>query len=263
MKDVPNEMIWRPGDPPPPGNTRDRFGNTARLYSAPALGQLSAQAFVSTSTYENPIPWAIQIRFSTDGVRWFSRIPAGVGCDIRFNFSSGFDQLGGRALETMQLETLELPTVCMIIASQLEVTATAVPHVPDAGPTTDGNVWVKVVAAPLNSIACNEILGEADNVSGYDDFANSNFFPDPSSAVEALAPNPNRKQFILNNRTNMNVTVKFGDLPLVVGGEATFVMEPGWVYESPTTGLYKGRVVVRSEEGDDTPDGFFLAGEGI
>lgn len=267
ISDAYSAEVWnRQGDLPPPGNARDRYGNTEHLYSAPTGSQVKAQAFVATSPYQNPIPWAIQMRFSTDGVTYRPRVPGSAQCDVKVTISTGFDALGGRATESFQLEAGELPSLCMIIASQLDIIAEAMPHVPDAGPTTNGDVFVKIVAAPLSSIACAEILGE-EVVPGYGDVTSVRIpitaGPPPTSYL-ALPANANRAQFIVQNNTDADVMLAFdAGANVDPGSEHGVIVIPAGSkggYESPIGG-YKGPVSISIAVGVTT--GFVLVSEGV
>jgi len=127
------------------------WGKVVKLSLTAGVGvSLRSAGLVATEAFPRPFPWAIQARFSTDGVTFTPTIPATWTGQIRFDFVKSFDVKTGVAKESFILDPGDGLPLCALIARALTVTATLL---------GEGalDIWVQFVVCPTTAIECGEL----------------------------------------------------------------------------------------------------------
>jgi hypothetical protein len=257
-------VMGKPGEPPIPGNTRGRWGQLIALGN----GQPRRKQLISTDVYPMPVPWAVQFRFSTDGVTFTPAIPAGFsGGELVIEILKGIDQQSSPSQEEIRLVAGDVVPFCNLIAQSLQISA----FVDVEGPAS---IWVQAIATIVSNVDCADIVGPIAGktvvVDGYDTSLSTRFaasgivFP---GSVNLLFANPLRRQFFIQNDSDTDFGVLFSNTEAISwtpGSEQLSLIIPAGnnlTYES-FVGCYRGRVVGSTKPGGPTPVGFVLVTEG-
>lgn len=225
MKDIPEWLVERilgvRGGSRPPGNSRARYGRVVFLEA----GAASQSAMVVTDQTETPATYAIQVRFSSDGVTFAAITPTAITFEVR----RGLDQLGGNVSDFYALGVGDTFPVCGLIGNIITVIA--------KGP--ENPVWVETVIAPTTSIDCqNEsptpaptvTQQRAYNVATTSRYTVTEIASSPTSTgVPVCVDNPTRAQLYIQNNSGVPVIVGRDVASLEPGNEAGVFILPGGI----------------------------------
>jgi hypothetical protein len=277
LDNLTDEMQWAGLGPAQGDEMPDRrifnhpWGKTTLLSAVgiPSKGipaQLTDQ-LVQTEAYPRPFPWAIQARFSLDGVTYTPRVPATWGGTVTFKFRKSFDLKTGQATETAVLIADQALPLCSIIARALAVSVTI-----EGESVLD--LYVQFVVCPTQQIDCTELVGEG--TAGPSEAEITTFIPTEDSigapGVLVLGRNANRKMLIFENNaeTACYIALSNNDLGAAPPGSEvprwSILLPPGISAQYGMTGsgdTWKGKVFVAFDDVDgDPPSGQLMITEG-
>jgi hypothetical protein len=273
----------RPGDLPEPGPSR--WGNVQLLSTRhPPLtlptGTKSPgdkYAFVATgpmpadrgafSRAANITAMAYELRFSlaSDGQIFSPTVPASlVGATVQVDIIKMIDVKSVEMRETYIINPGQPQQSCTFLALAVQIVITLLGE--------DQDLWVQCVAAPVQTLDCDDATGAPPGGVLVEGYANSNAerfdvaaiqFP---GSVSILFPNPVRRQFYVQNNSDTDVALLFSPTEAInwtPGTEQFSIIIPGGdnlVYES-FVGCYTGRVVASARPGA-VPVGYLSVTEG-
>ncbi len=241
MSDPSDELVYRMlgkiGDAKPPGDIADRWGQLLQLGRPPLPHQ---KTFIATRVYEKPLIWAIAMRFSVDGFNFTQAVPAAYAGSVNITITKGIDEQSMPATENLSLAAGQAQTFCTVIAKSLFVVA-SVAEPPDP-------IWVEIVATPVHSMDCADILGPiAAAPVGFTNVVRFQF--DADGVARTLAASKARRLFIVQNRATTDLSITFGNVV------ATGILLPGGIsaiYESNPALPYYGELTLQHTAVDAT-----------
>lgn len=212
-------------------------------------------ALVQTESFPRPFPWAIQARFSVDGITFTPTVPASWGGTVTFRFVKSFDIKTGPAPETFVLEAEDALPICSLIARSLAVSV-----------RIDGesvlNLWIQFVVCPTQQIDCAELVPVPPVVPAGFDTTLTTRDPADSSVTYTVPANPNRAYFVITNQSSAPLFVHLGvGVVTDEGLEFATIVLPGNAVGGYEVLNYRG--VITWKFADDDATGYALATEGI
>lgn len=114
-------------------------------------GTLRTVAAVQTEVRPRPFPWAIQARFSRDGVNYTPIIPASWTGQLAVDIIKSFDVKTGPMRERFVLNPGEGLPICALISRSLTVNLSLLGE-------NSLELWVALVVCPTTQIDCGELI---------------------------------------------------------------------------------------------------------
>lgn len=215
--------------------------------------------FISTDILDRPAPWALQLRFSLDGVTYTPHVPSTytAGRGVMFTVTRSVDQKSGQFTEQFDLLADDAQPFCSIIARALTITAELTTDTP--GVFTP--IFVQAVVCLVSNIDCETIAPPVAPVAGFDvtTFARqpaviATPYVFPAAATRAIA--------IITNQSTANLYVNLGvGVSVAPGAEFATVVLPGNVSAGFSQANYRGQITMEFDATDAT--GYALVTQGF
>lgn len=243
----------RPGDTEATHTTLNHpWGKVVKLH-----GDGKSVGLVDTEVFPRPFPWAIQARFSTDGITFTPTVPSGWGGTVTFRFIKSFDVKTGPAPETFVLEADDPLPLCALIARKLAVSVQI-----DGESVLD--LWVQFVVCPTTQIDCADIVGPASATTRLTPFTDGVATRIPAtSAPTTLIPAETRRAYaLIANMSAVNLFIRLGDGVSTTPGDelATIILPPG-AFAGYEVLSYTGVITMKFDADDGT--GYALVTQGL
>lgn len=233
---------------------------------SPAVGPNQSKrtiAAVQTEVFPRPFPWAIQARFSTDGVNFTPTIPGTWTGQLLVDFIKSFDVKTGPARESFTLEPGDGLPICALISRALTVNLTLL---------GEGalQLWVQFVVCPTTMIDCDELNPTPTPTPTPSTPAPygiavpnvSTRFPAVTATDYSIPAEPTRAILTIVNQSAVDLFVLFGAGPAQItpGDELATVVLPANAFAGYELAGYVG-VVAFKFAADDSP-GYALVTRG-
>lgn len=227
MKNVPDELLPalrnRPGDLPMPGNSR--WGKVARLTSGTA-GNRTSLTFVQTDIISpTPIPIAIKLRFSEDGITYTPEVPALFGGNMIIDLIETIDMKSGPFKESFTLAPGDPMPICATIACALTLSVKL--------DGEDTAIFVQAVAAPTTMIDCADVTPAGDSIpAGFNTVTSQ--FPAAVLDLPSLPANARRAYLLVVNESAVDFTL------YLHGAAGPAIVLPGGIHAGYDVSNFRG-----------------------
>lgn len=245
----------------PQGKTRDLWGAVLALTATTGHG-----ALIATPPSPLPVPFAVEIRFSADGVTYSTVSPVD---DVQFAVIKTLDEMGGVIRERVNVARGDAFPYCQLAARSVSIAVESFTPGEFDGP----RLWVSAVLVPTATYECPSVIAVATRTRlegwGVTDGTvethrysiaeiESAVIPFPAFGASAL-----RASLILCNDSDVDVYVGFGPSSANPPDQFGVIkLNPGDTYESPPGG-YQGPVTLSVDTGSTDPNGYVLATQGL
>jgi hypothetical protein len=214
--------------------------------------------FVSTDILDRPAPWAMQLRFSLDGVTFTPEVPATYPAarGIEFTITRSVDQKSGQFTESFELFAGDAQPFCSVIARALTISARLTSDSTNFTP-----LYVQAVVCIVSNIDCEAVAPPVAPVPGFVNTAIARF-PAQTAAATLILPDPTRALFSISNQSAANLYVALAGVVNITPGTefATVVLPPnvGAGYEVLN---YRGAIAFQFDA--DDASGYAIKTEGL
>lgn len=225
--------------------------------------QLTQQApsltFVITPVFEQPIPMAIQLRFSLDGITYTPHVPSTYTAarGVEFTLIRSIDPKSGQFQESFELLADDAQPFCSVIARSLTVGA----RLTTDSPGSYTPLYVQCVVCPVSNIDCDAVSPPVAPVPGFADATIARFAAQ-TLLPTVILPNPRRALFSISNMSAANLYVALaGTVNITPASEFATVVIPGNVAGGYSVENYRGAIAFQFDADDAT--GYAVKTEGI
>jgi len=250
MRDDNDLMLAAYGEDSPTEN-HQRWGNVVRSVAKTASARVG---LVKTATYRHARPFALQVRFSLDGLTYAPEWPLNEPAQIVITKS--FDPKTGPATEVVNFAAVgdTFPT-CSLLARGFTATFSFMSE------TGGATVYIQAVAAPTSNIDCADAKG-SDKPAGWTDIIVHRYPADSSFATNVAAVN-NRASLVIVNMSTANLFVLLGDggVNTDPGSENATIVLPGQAAAGTQFSDYRGPFSFRFDADDS--EGYALVTQGL
>lgn len=217
-------------------------------------GTLRTVAAVQTEVAPRPFPWAIQARFSRDGITYTPTIPASWTGQLAIDIIKSFDVKTGPMRERFILDPGDGLPVCALISRSLTVNVSLLGE-------NALELWVALVVCPTTQIDCAELRGPAAEIPiGYTDLGIARF-PAQTATPTIYIAHPRRAMFTIVNMSAANLFVALsGIVNITPGTEVASIVLPGNASAAYSVINFRGTISFRFDADDAT--GYALVSEG-